>query len=626
LLFLLIYSCEKDELDFIDSSAEEIQNEENFSNFRRKVENPYTISNMQMALDSITKRVKGGKLKSATGKKAAALKTKSIAPNMLYIQFTPKTLEQEGLLKQDSTLALIDYPLGYEYQDAWFKNRAKLKEGEIPTYYTSVAIDRKLPKGVPHKVLAEMYLPQEDKSMEGRRSLYRNSNNEIGDLVDVLLNQAFKQTGNEGLDGLGILKKEGEAQSESKFLGIGIGSKWHPEGTLRIWDDHIGSTTKTTKTLIGYETYPCRNRGGTLYGGDDNTAGLIPLDGEPCTRPIWKYKETKTPGSYVPLEGAQVLLRDTFTIGNEITNSDGYFSFDRLRGNKRYCIQWERYEYSIRDGSLWQAIYRGPKKNSRWDHDIKGGDDEYFANIHRAAHFYYYGDIGGLTEPPNNSFWNTQMKIGAFESDGASAHVQQIRYFGVLPRIYLNAYEETTEQTIGETIHELAHAAHWRVDKTAYNDLVYDAYAGPWLTPGTDVGPTERNNRRLLESWATGVEIYLTRRYYRTQHSAFNYEYQDTRLNGTFMGNYQSVEIDNNRGQYYTSVFWDMLDTFNQRTDFGRTYRTLPLDNVSGFTMPQLENALKNAEYWSEYKNNVINQNTENPTVDLVPELFANWE
>jgi hypothetical protein len=92
------------------------------------------------------------------------------------------------------------------------------------------------------------------------------------------------------------------------------------------------------------------------------------------------------------------------------------------------------------------------------------------------------------------------------------------------------------------------------------------------------------------------------------------------------MGNYQSVEIDNNRGQYYTSVFWDMLDTFNQRTDFGRTYRTLPLDNVSGFTMPQLENALKNAEYWSEYKNNVINQNTENPTVDLVPELFANWE
>lgn len=75
-----------------------------------------------------------------------------------------------------------------------------------------------------------------------------------------------------------------------------------------------------------------------------------------------------------------------------------------------------------------------------------------------------------------------------------------------------------------------------------------------------------------------------------------------------------------------TSVFWDMIDTFNQRIDYGLTYPTLPLDRVSGFSMPQLENALKNAEYWTEYRNNVINQNPGNPTVGLIPELFANWE
>ena len=195
----------------------------------------------------------------------------------------------------------------------------------------------------------------------------------------------------------------------------------------------------------------------------------------------------------------------------------------------------------------------------------------------------------------------------------------------MLPRIYLNSYGEPTEEVIGVTIHELAHAAHWRVDKTAYNDLVYDAYAEPWLTPGTDVGPTERNNRRLLESWATGVEIFLTRRYYRMQHSLSNYEYKNTLLNGVRMGNYQSQRFDVGRGQYYTSVMWDMLDNFNQRVDYGLTYTTLPLDRVSGFTMPQLENALKNAEYWTEYRDNVINQNPSNPTLGFVPELFANY-
>ena len=65
-VFLLLYSCEKDELDFSEPVADEAQTKDNnFTNFRRKVKNPYTISNMQMALDSITNRVKGGKLKSA---------------------------------------------------------------------------------------------------------------------------------------------------------------------------------------------------------------------------------------------------------------------------------------------------------------------------------------------------------------------------------------------------------------------------------------------------------------------------------------------------------------------------------------------------------------------------------
>lgn len=237
-------------------------------------------------------------------------------------------------------------------------------------YYTSVSVDRELPKGVPYKVLAEMYLPQQDEDLENTRSsFYRTSKNKIGDFVDVLLNQAFKQTNNEGLDGLGILKEENEIQSENKFLGIGIGSKWHPEGTLRIWDDNIGTTTNTNRIFVRYEYYDCDY--GLKSGQKDQTKRVEPI--EECRRSINRHETEVVSGSYLPLEGAQVLLRDTFTIGNEITNEDGYFSFDELRGNKRYIIQWERYQYSIRNSSFFQAETRGPKQDTRWDHDIKGG-------------------------------------------------------------------------------------------------------------------------------------------------------------------------------------------------------------------------------------------------------------
>lgn len=628
-LILSLFSCEKDELEFNDSKHVPEQSSE-MDNYRRKIENPYTISNMQMALDHLSSEIQKGSLKDITGGKAVLLKS-TIKPNILYVKFTPQNVEEESLLKKDSTLALIDYPLGYEYDDAFFTNRPALKEGEIATYYTSVPVDKKLPEGVTFEIMEEMYLPQEDEGLENstKASFYRTAKNGVGDFIDVLLHQAFEQTGNEGLDGLGILRKE-IPESENKLLGIEIGSKWLPEGTLRIWDDNTGSTRTYRKIFVRYEYYDCDLSPNILEtpSADLVSANRIePIEG--CRRSIYRYEWDDNPGSYLPLKGAQVLLRDTYTIGNEITDSSGYFRFDHKRGEKRYIIQWERYQYSIRNGNLWQAEYRGPKKHSRWNHDIKGGETEYFANIHRGAHLYYYGDIGGLTRPPSNdSFWSTQVKIAGIDKDGTSSHKQQFRYGGVAPRIKIKAYGEPTEQVIGTTIHELAHAVHWRIDRGAYNNIVWDAYIDPTVSSiinNNDLGPTARNNRRLLESWATGVEIFLTRRFYRSIGDT-TYEYRNSRLNGTRMGNYQTVTVNDNRGQFYTTVFWDMTDTFNQRRDFGANYSNLPLDNVSGFTMPQLEDALKGAEYWTEYRNNVLSQNPGISTTENINALFANWQ
>ena len=620
-IIFIVSSCEKDELGFREPIEEKSEiTEDNSRGFRRKVKNPYTISNMQIALDSINNRIKDGKLKSTTNAKASAPEIE-IKPNVLYIQFTPKTFEQEGKLKKDSTLALIDYPLGYEYDEAWFENRPQLGKDEIPAYYTSVSVDRELPKGVPHKVLAEMYLPQVDKNLENiKGSLYRTKQNETGGFIDVLLNQAFKQTDNEGLDGLGILEKQSESnQSQNKVLGIGIGDKWHPAGILRIWDDNIGTTIPYERELVGYEYYHC--------DGDESvpTNELISVEDArgDCRREIYaNVAQPRINGSYVPLKGAQVLLRDTFTIGNEITDENGYFSFDELRGDKRYIIQWERYEYSIRNGSLFQAETRGPKQNTRWDYDIKGGDDEYHGMIHLGAYDYYYGSRFGLTSPPTNFFTGRQLKIAAREIDGGStgssySHIKNDLSLGIAAQIHIKAWSRSSDRIYGTTVHELAHASHSMVDRGSYDNIVRDAWIIPWQG-----GAVENNNRRLLETWARTVEIMFSLKRYRDDAGNPNYEYGNSDRRN--YRNLQNLRILDEI--HYTSAGYDMIDNINQRSDtnFGNGSKSYPIDRVEGYTLKELESALVDARYWNQWRDNIISK-YDNSTERYLTELFNNW-
>ncbi|MDT0642187.1 hypothetical protein RM553_05010 [Zunongwangia sp. F363] len=618
-MIISLFSCEKDELDLNESVTQEDNRNDISNNFRRKVENPYTISNMQMALDSIIDRMETGKLKSASGEKISIPKKEKITSNMLYVQFTPKTWEEEGLLKRDSTLALIDYPLGYEYEEAWFKSRPKLEKDEIPAYYTTVSVDRKLPN-VSHKILAEMYVPQEDGDLEkSRLNLYRTSKNGVGDFVDILLNQAFKQTNNEGMDGLGILKGEKEGKSQNKLLGIEIGEKWLPEGTLRIWDENIGSTRTYRKIFVRYEYYDCDLNSNISSTPETNIVSpniMAPI--QQCRRAIYRYEPKDESGSYVPLKGAQVLLRDTYTIGNEITDSNGYFRFDHKRGEKRYIIQWERYEYSIRNGSLFQAETRGPKKHSRWDHDINGGDDEYHGMIHLAAHDYYYGNRFGLTSPPTNFFTGRQIKIAAREIDGGStgssySHIKNDLSLGIAAQIHIKAWTRSSDRIYGTTIHELAHAAHSMVDRGSYDNLVRDAYIIPWQG-----GAVENNNRRLLETWAKTVEIVFALKRYRDDAGNPAYSYF-TQSNGFNLSNYQRVRISEEN--HYTSGGYDMIDDFNQRVNYGSAY---PIDRVENYTIKQLESALIDAKSWLQWRDNIKSKYS-NSTEIYLDELFNNW-
>lgn len=273
----------------------------------------------------------------------------------------------------------------------------------------------------------------------------------------------------------------------------------------------------------------------------------------------------------VPVDGAQVLIRQWFTVDSGITNANGDFSTGTVRGEARYIIQWERQHYDIRNGWLGQAETRGSSENNRpWNYSISGNDDRQYAMIHRAAHHYYYKDIKGLLRPPLISQLPSRMKISAMHSaadgiNGDTSHWRQDLTAGILPmiRIYARDY---CDEYYGTTIHELAHASHCNM--------------GTWTFEAT--------SDKVRESWARGVQWELTRMVYP------NYAIYEKRPD-------------------YTLVVKDMIDNDSS-----------PYDRVTGYTISQLEKSLVGQKTWDNWKNKIKND-YDNPTENNLDQLFSYW-
>jgi hypothetical protein len=114
-----------------------------------------------------------------------------------------------------------------------------------------------------------------------------------------------------------------------------------------------------------------------------------------------------------------------------------------------------------------------------------------------------------------------------------------------------------------------------------------------------------------METWATTVEIVLTNLRYKSYLNNSNYLYpwgpQNARIT---------------KQPFYTSLGYDLIDNFNQRSIYGTLY---PQDRVTGYTIKQVEASLKNTNSWAEWKENVKKQNPSNPTNQYIDELFNNW-
>ncbi len=281
--------------------------------------------------------------------------------------------------------------------------------------------------------------------------------------------------------------------------------------------------------------------------------------------------------------GAEVRARKFTIFHKGITDVNGNYSCDgEFRDQANYSIAWERYQFIImtRGGVLGVgALLDGPKIRGNWNHQINfGGHDYYRATIFRAAFHYYYQNIRGLRQPPSNGLLKSKMSIAAnFERNDESLgnHGAWKRIIGI-PRINIyNPLTRTTDQIYATTIHELGHASHWGMDRSVFND--------------TDT--------KVKESWARGLQWSLT-----------SMIYPNYRGGGEIRPN-------------YTEVVLDMIDT---RTDVNAGSEVLTQDNVEGYTIRQIEDAVYGQKNWNNWRDNIINK-YDNATEGNLPALFTHW-
>ena len=285
----------------------------------------------------------------------------------------------------------------------------------------------------------------------------------------------------------------------------------------------------------------------------------------------------------VGVHGVKVRARRWFTTHEGFTNVDGNFTTNGTFGRAaNYSIVWERHDFDIRSGSLGQAIFNGPKMEGNWNLEIRGGASRMYAIVFQACHDYYYGNRLGLKSPPQNSFWKTALKISVWNEpnpDTNGSHCKDCRFLGISSRIRIWNNGGTSMAIYATTIHELAHASHWELRRNNWN--------------------FNQTENKVIESWARGVQWAISRLRY---------------------PHYRGGPIIR---PYYTQIVVDMIDP-NFPSVFANENWGQWNDNVTGYTIKQIEDVLSNTSTWQDWENNIKNTYN-NETENNLRALFAYW-
>lgn len=531
-----------------------------------KSRNPYSLDNMRKAMTNLLMRdvqltannkqqYARGKIsfgagsqqltidKSLTFDETTALVKKEMGATHYYVKFIPRNDADYSKLKVDSNLMIYPFPMDTETSKYSGNYRDPSVPAGVPTYqYASVPVGYTLPN-VPYVKLEDLYVPDEGKA-QNMVTLKGSGNSSYMVSARLLANQSDCGTvstiEDENTDPLGLEDNEECEPGIGTGGGGGGGSSdpnrngenWRPHGRLTMYDDSL-------KQTIG-------------------------------------------------VEGIKVRARRWFTTYTGISDYEGNYAVDGWYTRPaNYWLDFERYDFSVNDHRGGPREISGPKIEGRWDVDFTGFD-KFCATIFRAAFHYYYKDIQGLTRPPQNSFWATQVKIAAFDwhqtSDNGSMWAGRNTLLGSLIHIYKPL--RGPNEIYDTTIHELTHAVHW------------DMYAH------TFIGTYRMTSNKVIESYATGIAYALTKMVYPNHPGRFCANNTD-----------------------YKNVIMDMMDGYDPSytTPFVGYYGLGGnLDLVEGYDILQIQQSVFGQTSWDGWRDNIKNLYN-NPTEQHLDALFLNW-
>lgn len=270
-------------------------------------------------------------------------------------------------------------------------------------------------------------------------------------------------------------------------------------------------------------------------------------------------------------------------------DDNGNFTCDKDFTYKwTYTIFWGRTDFEIRDGidskeqiSLVFTNQDGPLYLNF--NSLNYPDHMFHCEILRAACKYFYGEIDGLNRPPFKDELKDRIYIQAVkgrDTGGSNGFFSYVSQMNSLPyiRIFKNDANSNNKMPAAEiyfnTIHEIAHSAHWKVNPSLYYNNCHT---------------------KVKESFASGVGMHLTRKV----HPTFSWEY---------WGN-------------YTGVVEDLMDNDGLTSHSSVRYS----ENVSGFTIREIEKSIEGATTWNGWRDNIISMYPYNPSISNVNSLFTVW-
>ena len=462
LVVFTLTSCDKNEVESNLNGENNIATESGKRSIRpvilgERKENPFSLENMKIALDTLKQMVRES---DQTAFKAKAVDEIELETTDLYVRFLPQDSTQYKQLMNDTTLTLFDFPLDYEIKQSGDYYQDPTLKKPFTWYYTTVKPSYTPPVGIKYEILENLFIAEHseyytEELISEHENARQSSRRKIsGETIDTNIFNAlyvisFKLTGNE---------------------------KELKQDTSKVY------TTSENQSSIRKITVPnC-----TRYSVKVGFVKVSWTSCDPYYYPDGKIK-VNTPSGEIGVKGVKVRMWRWFTYADARTDNNGYY-FCNAKFNSIWIGNDIDY-HIIFDGSnntnswtlsrsLFGALCLWTNYYGAGNHDPSGytmtfdTDNDYWGKCVLNNAIYDYCDIArndGVSLPPNN------LDIANKKDDNLTSSAPLLNnhinwslvyaypnFWGVIGQIY--AYE-----LLGDAYPDLI--LRYKNDKTYYNTI-----------------------------------------------------------------------------------------------------------------------------------------------------------